>query len=215
MSEIIGNCIVDGNAAIGFKDEFEEELIVPEGIEIIAEEAFYNYYGLEVISLPKSLKRIDNRAFHNCSNLRKITLPESVDELNTDCLWGCFSGCQQLVEADFSRSRLTVLHKNTFDGCKKLHTVKLPLSLIKIEHGCFDSNPGLVDVIFNEGLKVLAEDFRWCPKFRVLNIPDSVIHIADMSVVNESIQTVILSKVQYEKYKEYLPMNANTIVRDR
>lgn len=49
---------------------------LPEGLELIAANAFYGNEYLEEISLPKSLKDIGKDAFKGCSNIKKIHVPQ-------------------------------------------------------------------------------------------------------------------------------------------
>lgn len=206
MIEKIGNCLVENNVAVGFCDEFEEHLVIPEGVVAISERAFQKYYGLVTIEFPSTLQRIGEMAFFKCSNLRKITLPEHLSELQVDRYIdaGTFQECKQLIEADLSKTKISILPDGTFWGCKKLQKVSLPPSLIKIKSHSFFDCSNLVALELNEGLKVIECDFSHHKHLSVLNIPRSVIHIEDLSR-QEQIKTVLLSKEQHENFREYLP----------
>lgn len=213
MRELINNCIVEDNIVVGFYDEFEEDLIIPDGVIAIWDNAFAKYYGLKTVKFPNTLQEIGVKAFENCSNLRKVVLPESVINLKKGYFGNTFSECKQLVEADLSKTQIQVLYGGTFWNCKKLQMVKLPQTLIKIEQDAFWSCINLTAIEFNEGLKVIECDFKAQKHMSILNIPKSVIHIEDLSG-NENINTVVLSRSQYEVFKEYLPPHSKIIFKE-
>ncbi|MCM1235813.1 MAG: leucine-rich repeat protein, partial [Ruminococcus flavefaciens] len=49
-----------------------EEVVLPESIREIGEEAFASCYQLQEIVIPQSVRRLGNDAFHNCLNLQKV-----------------------------------------------------------------------------------------------------------------------------------------------
>lgn len=72
-----------------------KEIKIPDSVETIGTNAFYNCQDLESITLPASLKTIESSAFSSCCNLSKIKLPVS----------------------------LTTIENSVFDGCRSLETV--------------------------------------------------------------------------------------------
>ena len=53
-------------------------IIIPEGVTEIGEQAFYSCMFLETVVLPKSLKKIGKMAFMSCRSLRQVEIPEGV-----------------------------------------------------------------------------------------------------------------------------------------
>ncbi|MDE6017871.1 MAG: leucine-rich repeat protein, partial [Muribaculaceae bacterium] len=78
---------------------------VPEGVEIICDEAFQECEPLECIKLPNSVLHIGERAFLYCENLNSVILP----------------------------SKITTLLAQTFYGCTSLREICLPASIETIE----------------------------------------------------------------------------------
>ena len=213
MKARIGNCYVDGNVAIGFCDALEETLIIPDGIVSIQENAFSEYYGLTTVEFPNSLKNIGDAAFDRCSNLRRIFLPENVTNVESTFLGGTFSECKQLVDVDLSKTKIKNLSGSMFWKCKNLQKVKLPPSLIKIGRNVFFECTNLTSLELNEGLKIIECSFADSKRLSILNIPKSVIHIEDLSY-NEHIKTIVISKEQYEAFKEYLPPKCKILFKE-
>lgn len=89
---------------------------VPEGIEQIDFQTFYNNEVVEEVTLPKSLKKIDSSAFEGATKLKSINLKE-VEEIGAYA----FKGCESLLEADISSVEL--MNLATFEGCTSLETV--------------------------------------------------------------------------------------------
>lgn len=64
---------------------------VPEGVEIICDEAFKECESLERIKLPNSVVHIGESAFSECENLRSVTLPSKITTLRPGTFYGCTS----------------------------------------------------------------------------------------------------------------------------
>ncbi len=82
----------------------EGEVIIPEGVETIANVAFENCVNLTRIILPEGLKRIGGISrghitgtFYNCEKLTEITLPASLEYLG----YCTFGRCRNLKRAFF------------------------------------------------------------------------------------------------------------------
>ena len=54
------------------------QAVVPEGVEVIGEEAFAGRRSLRAVTLPGTLRRINMRAFQKCTALTSIALPDSL-----------------------------------------------------------------------------------------------------------------------------------------
>ena len=213
MKELIGNCYVEGNVAVGYRDEFCDKLIIPEGVTVVGENAFGEYYGLVEVVFPSTLTEIRDGAFYKCSNLRSVKLPKNVREIRGSFVGGSFWECKQMILADLSETSLTVLSDSTFFNCKKLQTISLPKTLIKIERTAIRGCTKLASLVLNDGLKIIETNFEDNRSLSILNIPNSVIHIEDLADCDH-IKTVVLSKHQFDMFEEYLPSKSKILMRD-
>lgn len=75
-------------------------LTVPEGVEILGEQCFYNSDNLREVLLPSSLKEIGAGAFSESTNLSKIIIPEGTESIRVNA----FSDCENLAYADIPPS---------------------------------------------------------------------------------------------------------------
>lgn len=71
------------------RNKQDKEYTVPDGIKLIADEAFAYSRNLENIIIPDSVEKIGHFSFEWCSNLKDITIPQSVTEIKSTALSGC------------------------------------------------------------------------------------------------------------------------------
>jgi len=93
----------------------EGKVVVPSGVKVIAETAFFGSEKIESVVLPDSVERIDANAFSRCGRMKTITLGKGVQEIQANA----FGQCVQL-ESIFLHNKISVVGKNVFKGCEKL-----------------------------------------------------------------------------------------------
>ena len=86
-----------------------ERAILPEGVRIIENEAFYGCERLKTVQLPESLRVIGHGAFGSCQHLKWLTIPDGVEEIGG---WA-------------------------FRSCPELNRLRIPPSVKKIEPDLF------------------------------------------------------------------------------
>lgn len=89
-----------------------ENLVLPEGVEVIGDRAFRSCIDLKSVSLPSTLKRIGYAAFSECKNLKHIQLPEGLEEID-----GSAFSNSGIIDISIPDS-LLYLGENVFYGCK-------------------------------------------------------------------------------------------------
>ncbi len=78
---------------------------LPEGVEIIRENAFAFCAGLTEINIPDSVTRIGSRAFYDCVHLGNLTLGEHLEAVGSQAFFNCKS-----------LNQLTILNSNAVLG---------------------------------------------------------------------------------------------------
>lgn len=107
----------DGTVLFGCKNK-EKQVIVPDGVRIIAENTFEKCTFIEEITLPQGVRLIDAGAFLECENLREIIIPSSVKKIGKLA----FSGCKNLRNVTFE-GESTQIFDDSFENCAEI-TIK-------------------------------------------------------------------------------------------
>ena len=151
---------------LGAFNENVKNVILPESLTSIGDNAFTYCRGLTSITIPDSVTSIGYRAFHACSGLTSITIPDSVTSIGHEA----FSGCSKLTsviigngvtsigdsafESCFNLASITIpdsvtsIGSSTFSGCKSLTSITIPDSVTSIGESAFRGCSGLTSVIF-------------------------------------------------------------------
>lgn len=78
-------------------NERVKTITLPESVETILDEAFWNNNKMESITLPSKIKIIPARCFYFCKSLKSIDIPAAVTEIQKDA----FAECIQLERITF------------------------------------------------------------------------------------------------------------------
>lgn len=153
----------DSSRLIGLKPDIKEvpeNIIIPEGIEIIGEGAFVSREKrqdshIKSVKFPDSVKKIGEKAFLECVNL-------------TDIQFG---------------NGLECIGKGAFNSCRALEKIVFPDSLRIIEGQAFMGCSSLKHVVFNAGLLVIEPSaFYACKELNVFDLPKSLRVVGDESL---------------------------------
>ena len=112
-----GGYSISGNYQSGVAPKFEE-VILPEGLQSIGDNAFSQNYNLKRIAFPSTLKTIGSSCFSSCNQLTTISLPTSLLNIPENA----FSGCSSLTEVKIP-STITRIGDYAFRDCPKLNDV--------------------------------------------------------------------------------------------
>ena len=169
-----------------------EEIILPEGLEILGKGAFSGSGRLKTIVLPDSLKEIREGAFANTGNLKEITLPDTMFSLNphafmgssiegiripdqiTEIPEGAFEFCAELKEADLPPA-VESIGANAFFSCRQLRYLEIPAGLRSIGEMAFYNCNSLHTLRFMgacDNLSIGKEAFSSCSSMEYICLPD-------------------------------------------
>ena len=88
-----------------------QSVVIPEGVKVIGEAAFYGCGNLDVITLPKSLKKIEAGAFVYCYSLQTINLNEGLQSI------GDYAFQNTGIQSITIPSTLKTIGQTIFYGC--------------------------------------------------------------------------------------------------
>ncbi len=100
-----------------------KKVILPDTIQSIESEAFFNCLNLTDINLPDGLTSLGNMAFGKCRSLEEIDLPSSLTAIGT----GAFMECRSLRRIALP-ANLTYLGESPFECCYSLSDITVPAS---------------------------------------------------------------------------------------
>ena len=196
----------------------EKNIVIPEGVTVIAANTCQFFYELENLTLPSTLVTIERCAFYYCPKLKTVdfTRCKHLKEIGEEAFWRC----EKLEEVDFSISTqlkrigdgafacctklqniilpvsLEEIGNRTFSSCKKLKKIILPVSLEEIGDGTFSCCEKLEEVDFSLSTQLKRigdETFYHCKKLQNIVLPDSVTFIGQEAFVQcESLRLVVL-----------------------
>ena len=140
----------------------EKNIVIPEGVMVIAANAFRWNCELENLTLPSTLVTIEQSAFSYCQKLKTVdfTRCKHLKEIGDEA----FGYCKKLKEVDLSLStQLKRIGDETFAHCEKLQNIVLPDSVTFIGQEAFEWCEALRLVVLPASLEELEDDvFRAC-----------------------------------------------------
>ena len=151
---------------------------------------FY-FTNVENIIFGETVKKIPNDLLNGCFFVKQIQIPESVEEIGSYAFYdsGIRSvsipkGVKKIGEKAFFCDELTSLHFNAED-CE--------FASENLENSIFYRCYSLNTVIFGDNVqKIPAGMFYSCPKFNILELPESLKEIGDCAFLFNSINEVVI-----------------------
>jgi len=108
------------------------KLVIPDTVETIPNNAFYNCSGITELIIPDSVTHIGINAFHGCEDIVSVTFSESLKSIGTEA----FSGCQALTSVIIPDSVIRI-ERSAFENCSSIESITLPLSITEIKQDAF------------------------------------------------------------------------------
>lgn len=159
-----------------------EELILPEGIEVIEARAFANCTKLKKINFPGTLNAIKDKVFLNCGSLTEVVLPETLEEMGNFAFYN--SGIKRLTLPKrtsstgfsvFGSIKIEIidipkdfkLNKAMFTICQNLHTVNFEADWVTIPEKCFYCCTNLTKIDISKALFIKDSAFLKCQSLSV------------------------------------------------
>ena len=120
------------------------------------------------INMPEGLDSIADYAFYGCKSLAKVVLPEGLKEMGPKN-GSVFGTCYKLSEITFP-STLNYICKSAFYNCKALKSVVIPEGVKEIRRVAFNTCGALESVTLPESLEELGDGaFGDCKVLKEIN----------------------------------------------
>jgi len=130
-------------------------VVIPEGVTSIGNEAFYWCEHLTGITIPEGVTSIGEKAFHWCWQLKRISLPDSLTSIGDHA----FSGCSYLTSIHISENHpafylennLLISKEGTLIWCpSNTESVTIPNSVTSIGDQVFSACKYLTSIHISE-----------------------------------------------------------------
>ena len=179
-ANVSGDFEIDEEGTLTRYRGFDKNVVIPDGVKAIGEEAFENDTLIESVSIPNSVTYIGYGAFSDCTGLKSITIPDSVIEIDS----GVFYGCTSLTSVQLS-NMLTTLASSFFSHCDSLETITLPNSLKSIGSYAFSSCIKLKDISIPTSVAEIHKGaFENCDSLEIVTLPGGIVDIGDIAFAN-------------------------------
>ena len=151
------------------------DLIIPEGVDSIKDEAFRCCESITSVTIPNSVTYIGEWSFVACSSLTSVTIPNSVTYIG-DC---AFRLCSSLTSIIIPNS-VTYINNDAFSYCSSLTSITIPNSVTGIGNHAFDECSSLTSItIPNSVTSIGSAAFSACSSLTSISIPNSVTSIGN------------------------------------
>lgn len=133
MKKAVIDDIAEKIAQAAFMGCSVEEVVMPDSVKMICNEAFSCCKYLKKINLSKNLQKTTNQlgnnaCFKKCERLKGIEIPAGIKEIPNMM----FFGCRELSEVVF-HDGLEVIGTSAFASCRNLEKINLPKTVKRIE----------------------------------------------------------------------------------
>ena len=141
FSSLASNPLCSKKAYLYVNNSKITDLVIPEGVDSIKNNAFTGYALLNSVTIPNSIIIIGDDAFRDCYNLISVTIPNSVTSIGNYAFYYCLS----LTSITIPNS-VTSIGERAFYWCSSLTSITIPNSVTSIGDYAFSNCSGLTSI---------------------------------------------------------------------
>lgn len=119
---------------------YADELIIPDMVENICDNAFAGCINIGNIRMPDNLRSIGSQAFFNTA-INIASIPSGVSSIGSMA----FYGCKKLKSVSLQHF-IEDIENSTFSGCENLSYVRIPMGIRKVNYGAFSGCKSLATI---------------------------------------------------------------------
>ena len=152
-------------APIAFSHSELTSIAIPEGVESIGQQAFWECNDLQCVEIPKTITHLDKEIFFNCYKLSQISVDTNnpVYDSRDNCNAIIETATNTLVEGCYNTiipASVRHIGECAFGGRQRLNSIKLPEGLTSIGVNAFWLCTGLKDVTIPASVQSI-EDYAF------------------------------------------------------
>lgn len=165
----VGSVLLDG------KNYAEADLVVPDGITMIADNAFCDNGSIKSLTVPQSVEYIADAAFFNCKNLSSISVPETLDDFGRQCF-----GRTAWENKQFKDSSYITLNSVLLELWSTKGDIVIPDGVVGISDKLFLDNDKITSITFPEGMKFIGRRaLEHCNYINEITLPEGMEEIRE------------------------------------
>lgn len=170
-------------------DPIENDLVIPDGVEMIGGSAFR---GLPITSvlIPSSVLTISTRAFSDCSNLTNVAFENGCRTIGDYAFYACGS-----LNSVVLPESLVSVGDYAFYSCSALDAVTLSSKIKSIGRSAFYACSKLSGLSFAgtvDGLRIEQSAFQYCRTLSSVNLPEGLISVGWNSFADTGLSEVVI-----------------------
>ena len=149
----------------------------------------YNIVNAKEVIIPEGVTSLSENAFKGCNNIESVVLPSTLTSVGANA----FKDCANLKSFDASKSQITEIGDYAFYNCKNLNEVKLPSSLKSIGISSFENCSSLTSIDINSCETIKDDAFNSCTKLESVNLPSNLKNLGESVFTNNtSLKSIII-----------------------
>ena len=197
------------------------DLIIPDGVTSIGDEAFHYCTGLRSVTIPNSVSSIGSSSFNNCFSLTSMTLPNSLTSIGGWAFFYCpgltsliipknvnnigdkaFSECYGLSSIQVESGNQYYDSRGNCNAIIETSSNKLiagckntiiPNNVTTIGIGAFEDCNYLTSITIPNSVTTIEQDaFAYCSQLKSITIPNSVTSIGVESFYGCALTSVFI-----------------------
>ena len=207
VTEVTIPATVEGYPVVELRETFKEHkniqsVILPEGLKLIGEYAFYFATKLKGINIPSTVTELANYSFTGCYDLTELVFPEGLKTIGNSA----FLYCSGLTKIEFPKSLISI-GSSAFSGCEALEKITVTGGVTTISSSAFSGCENLTHVSIASTVTTIGSGaFANCAKLRVVTIPETVTSLKTNSF---SASTILV--VAKDSYAHTFAVNNNLL----
>lgn len=185
--QVFGNFRISGTMLLKYLG-IETRVVIPEGITMIAEEAFAGNETIDRAIFPESLREIGAEAFRGCLMMQTAVLPGGLCRIGA----GAFADCVKLLRIEIPE-QVRVLEERAFGYCRALQEVYLPEGLCEIGEGAFYGCLALKRIHLPKSLIKIGKMAFYRSGLREVRIPSGTTSVESLAFAKSQLQKAWVS----------------------
>lgn len=190
------------------KGEEVKELVIPEGVTAIGNEAFHDASGLTSVVIPSTVTQIGSNAFAGCSEIKTLSMDSGVKIIGANA----FAGCRNLTEVTVPEGTER-LDKGAFYGCGNLTDIHLPQSLLSVGNYAFEGCNSLTSIVIPDQVTELGGyAFYECENLTSVRLSDNITEIGDWTFTRcYKLKNINIPKNNLQRIGDYAFLSCSNI----